>query len=480
MELGKDRNAGKTYVRVGTGYSTVKDSGSAGKEAAEKSIASMKRKYNLNGVKPDDLTLTMVFSSTRYELEQMLEGVRAVTGSSPLVGCTTAGEITDEGVHNNSVSVMTLSSEVISAGTGVGENLVKDAPGAGEKAISEALEKMQKYNGKKISEIKQEISYFKDPLATIRFNPFSVLMFPQGRVLPEFILYDEEIIRGMRRKVGYQVPIIGGSSANGSRMEKSFQFCDEKVYKNSVVCAILFSLVNVGFSTSHPFIPTEKRTQATELKQQWLLPQGEIKSGYTILELDNVPAAERYFELIKDKLIPERNFKEWLEEVGDIPSHLYKYEKQLNYPFGLHDLYGNIWIKMLSRIKKDKSLELVSLIPNDSVLNIMELKPGKTRTELVCETAEKAIKGAMFDANIEKREEIAVVFVFDCAARYQMIEEEDPGKEVEAIKGIAGEDTPIIGFYTYGELLSTLQAPIGRLEQTCTVMIITQTPQGAL
>lgn len=96
-------------------------------------------------------------------------------------------------------------------------------------------------------------------------------------------------------------------------------------------------------------------------------------------------------------------------------------------------------------------------------------------TELVCETAEKAIKGAMFDANIEKTDEIAAVFVFDCAGRYWIIEDSRP--EFEAIQRAAGEDTPIICFYTYGEQLSTLQAPIGRLEQTCTVMVISQKPQ---
>lgn len=378
----------QTYVNVGTGHSDVENSFLAGEKAAEKSIDFMKRKYNLKEVDPHDLTLTMVFSSKHYELEEMhdelelmLKGVRAVTGNCPLVGCTTAGEITNQGVHDNSVSVMTLSSEVISAGTGVGENIIEDAQGAGEKAVSEALEKMRSSNGEKISSIKQKISYLIDPMKTIKYNPFSVIMFPQGRVLHEFIMYDEEIINGMRRKIGYQVPIIGGSSGDGKRIEKSFQFCDGKVYKNSVVCAVLFSFVNVGFSTSHPFIPTERRTQVTKLREQYqpLFPGG-IERGYTILELDGIPAAKKYFELIKDK-IPEKDYKKWLEKMGDIPTYLFKYEERLKYPFGLHDFYGNAWVKVMV-INKDESLELVSLIPNNSLLTIMELRHDKMLTEL--------------------------------------------------------------------------------------------------
>lgn len=478
-----NRTTGKKYVRVGTGYSEVERSFDAGQDAANKSIVAMERRYTLEEVTPEDLTLTMVFSSKHYEVEQMqdelkelLDGVRAVTANCPLVGCTTAGTITDEGVQNNAVSVMTLSSEVIRAGTGVGMDLIKDAAGAGENAVTEALEKMRSSSDPPLN---QEVlrSYFTDPASAIRFNPFTVIMFPQGRVLSATSVYDEELIRGMRRKVGNHVPIIGGSSANGSRMKASFQFCDGDVYRNSVVCAVLFSLVNRGFSVSHPFVPMPiiKRPRA-KLKEQYppLFPGGN-RRGYTILELDDVPAAKNYFELVKDK-IPEKNYDTWLEKYRDKPIHLLKDGKLLYYPFGLSDSEGNFWMTKISSIKMDGSIELTSLIPDESVLTIMELRAGKTAEDLVCVTAKEAVEGAKRNATVTNPDEIAAVFVFDCNARYYMVG--DPRRELEAIRNAADDNTPIIGFYGYGEQLSSLQFPLERIENTCTVMVLSQKLSG--
>jgi hypothetical protein len=45
--------------------------------------------------------------------------------------------------------------------------------------------------------------------------------------------------------------------------------------------------------------------------------------------------------------------------------------------------------------------------------------------------------------------------------------------DLDAIKDVVGDDVPIIGFYTYGEQMSSLRGP-GRLEISCTVMIISQ------
>ena len=46
--------------------------------------------------------------------------------------------------------------------------------------------------------------------------------------------------------------------------------------------------------------------------------------------------------------------------------------------------------------------------------------------------------------------------------------------QFSTIKEVVGENTPIIGFYTYGEQLSTLFATPSRVELSATAMVISK------
>ena len=543
------------YVKAGVGYHispNPEDSGesfSAGKGAARNSIEFMKRRYKLTKVDPESLTLTMVFSSTRYELEQMLEGVRAVTGSSPLVGCTTAGEITDEGVHNDSVSVFVLSSELIAAGTGVGEGIKedKDAEEAGMKAASDALEELKdRINTRELAILR--IAQFLDPDVMIKFIPYSVIMFPPGMstVAGEFfITRDDSIIAGLLEKIDYWTPIIGGSSGDGMKVERSYQFCNDGVYEKSVVCAILVNLVKTGFSTELPFVPTEKTTVVTKLSDSYppfYSPFGR-KRGFKIKELGGIPAAEKYFELLQNR-IKETDIREWLNRIGDVLIPV-GYDEVGNpipereFPLGLSDINGKMWARVPTYIRKeDNSIEFSSPIPKSGNLTLMEIpqkftlgsqfradlennmasedlkkafrdnkvplsskvrisKLDKNRWEimdrekeyiiresgnqlyihdiktLLCETTKKAVERAISNAKISSKEDIAAVILFICCIQRCMTSGVG-WSQFNTIKEVVGEDTPIIGFYTYGEQLSALFAAPSRVEQSATVMIISK------
>lgn len=538
------------YVRAGTGYfvstkpEDPNESFSAGQNAAQMAIDFMKRKYSLEGVDPNDLTLTIVFSSTRYKLKRMLKGVRAITGDCPLIGCTTAGEVTTQGVHDDSVSAFILSSDLIAAGTGVGKRVEEDAKRAGMTAASGALKRL-KMNIRESFILRA--SQLMEPEEMIRFSPYSVIMLPPGLAIAEdevlFYTHDTLLIEGLREKVGF-TPIIGGSSGDGMEAGMSYQFCNDRVYEKSVVCAILTNFVKTGFSTELPFIPTEKTTVVTKLNDSYppfYSPFG-IKRGFVVKELDDIPAARKYFELLQSR-IREPDFGEWLNRIGDklIPTLFEEDGRPIperDYSLGLTDLNGKMWARVPAFIREDESIEFSSPIPEKAILTLMEIpkdftispifktdlesnklseglrkafedngcslsseveismvdrnewmiKDGEKeytireydnqlniydKKTLLCENTKKAVENAIRNAGISSKEDIAAVILFICCI-HRCMASGIGRSQFNTIKEIVGEDTPIIGFYTYGEQMSTLFADPSHIEQSATVMIISK------
>ena len=70
-------------VIAGTGMSGAKAAAAAGREAATMAVAAL----------AEPPALVLVFTTPRYDLPELLKGVRSVTGSAHLIGATASGEI---------------------------------------------------------------------------------------------------------------------------------------------------------------------------------------------------------------------------------------------------------------------------------------------------------------------------------------------------------------------------------------------------
>jgi hypothetical protein len=80
-----------------TGRAAGPDAARAGESAARAALAGR-----------DDAVLLVVFASDGLDLTGLLAGVRAAGGEVPVVGCSTAGEITGAGPSDQSVAVFAL------------------------------------------------------------------------------------------------------------------------------------------------------------------------------------------------------------------------------------------------------------------------------------------------------------------------------------------------------------------------------------
>ncbi len=370
--------------------------------------------------------LCLVFSSSRYNPKKLLEGVKAVLGPVPLAGCTTAGEITPAGPLEGSVAVMVISADIARAGIGLGKNVKKKPREAGREAASSA-----------IRDLGYPALYLTSPgLGAKRRGhvPFFVLMFPDGLSGQE-----EEVIEGMKDVLGGFFPIVGGSAGDDLKLKRTYQFCTDGAFTDSVACALVATNNPVGFSSKHGWRPLDRLALVTK------------SSGRVVEKLNHRPAAEVYAEMLKISF-------------EDLQEGVLAWEKGLSNPLGMPDLSGEIWLRHPQALLKDGSISFFSRVPEGVALRLMD-----GRREDLIKAAVDAASEAMEKCG--KPREVEAAIVFNCVARYKLLGPEGAREELRELRKVIG-DAPMVGFYTYGEQGFTEGGPVGHRNQTVTICLI--------
>jgi len=409
-------------IQVGVGRSDLEDSLAAGKEAAAIAYDGME----------GEPTFSLMFCSVKFEIEKLLEGVRSVV-QGPMIGCSTAGEITNDGVSTGSVAVMCIKSDKIRVGLGVGEDIGLDARKAGQDSAASAI--------KEIGEEMRTASQIFIKTKSGKFaniTPFSMITLPDALAGG-----GADVVRGITDVVGLHFPVVGGSPGDDLQMKKTYEFCNGNIYSDAVVSAVLSSDLVTGFGVRHGWHPVGKSMTVTRSK------------GGQVYEIDESPAIKAYEEFFDKKIEEEALGREFSINSLGIPA--WEGEYRLRWPI----------LK-----KEDNSIICAAEIPQDSVVRIME---GDEDSAI--EAAKAAAREAMIKAG--EPEDIAACLVFDCISRKQLLGN-DAGKEIKAIQSIVGKETPLIGFYTYGEQAPTSGASAGFHNQTVVIYIISKTTEGEI
>jgi len=342
-----------------------------------------------------DADLAIVFSSVQYDQEKMLAGVRSVSKNASVVGCSTAGEIVTTGpLNKRSVAVMLLRSDVIKFVPGVGENIAA-SPRAAGKALGDAVKT------KAGSELK------------------AFMMFPD--VLAG---NGADTVRGVLDSLGEHFPVVGGAAGDDFKFQKTYQYLDDKVYSGAVVGLGLIGNFKMGIGVKHGWIPVG-------------VPQKVTKSAGAVLhELEGRPAISIY----EDYFGAEEAKQLRTETLAKLA---------ITYPLGMR-IAGSEEMLIRDPITVDQygSITCAAEIPEGSEIQLM------------LGSREDAIKVAKVAAQ-NAMEQLAgsqpkAVVIFNCIARNKLFGQEHAGEEISAIQEAVGRDTPLLGFYTYGE-----QAPLG-------------------
>lgn len=366
-------------IHAGVAYSNNPDAYHAGFEAAAKAI------QNAGISEPH---LVILFSSVAFDQEQVVKGARDGSGHAPLVGCSTAGEITNAGPHTKTVAAMAIQAE------GVQFTPAKGAPvsdGAREAGAALARE-------------------LKSAAPDMR----AMMIFPD--VLTG---NGADVVRGIQDELGEHFPIMGGAAGDDFEFKQTYEYLGDEVHSGAVVGAGLSGNFVIGAGVRHGWMPIGVPMKVTR------------SNGATVYTIDDKPAISIY----------EDYFGESAGEMRREPLA----KLAITYPLGLKvPELDEYLIRDPVTVGEDGSITCAAEIPEGSEVRLMI-----GSRERAVEAAQQAARKFMadFEAAGTKPD---LVLVFNCIAREKLFGQK-AHDEIHAVQEIIGPNVPMLGFYTYGE-----------------------------
>lgn len=364
---------------LAVGQSGLPEARAAGKAAAAEAVIG------------DDPKLLVVFCGESYDLPELLAGIRDIAGDTPLVGCSTAGEISTAGPGDAGVVVTALG-------------------GPGFEVATAAADA----SGGRLREAGAEVAAALDRLPD---KEHKVLL-----LLTDGLVGDQsEIVRGAYRVVGAGVPLVGGCAGDDLRMRATAQLHDATVLRSAVVAAAIASDAPLGIGVRHGW---------RRVGEPMLVTRSE---GNRVRSLDDAPALDVY-----------------LQRLGAPPAAAMDAQAftrfALTHPLGLSRRSGEEVRFVAGADFDDRSLLCVAHVPQGGLAWFMDGDDASVleATDAACRDALVALDG---------RAPLGLM-AFDCIARRGVLGDPGIRNEVDRIAGFAG-GAPVAGFYTYGEIART-------------------------
>jgi len=253
----------------------------------------------------------LLFTTIHYEseFEKILSGIKKEFPDAPLIGGTVAGFMTQDGCYTRGVTTLTIDYPNMDIAVGIGHNTKKNP----EKASIECTEMIK--NNMKDLKLSEKFIFIlpsggKVPSLTGADTkrvykskvPSSVL---SGLLKTSLKIYQKGLGREdvMLDVVSRQMPdykIIGGSSIDDNKMEKNYQFFNDKVFTNAIVCLSILTDLSILMDSQVAVEKTDKYFRAKTAGEK-----------YIISKIDNKPATKTFFEYLNwpESLMDERLYR---------------------------------------------------------------------------------------------------------------------------------------------------------------------------
>jgi hypothetical protein len=359
------------------------DTRAAAYEAARASLA------RLAGAAP---TYGFVFVSPRHDLAAALATVQSECGDAPVIGCTTAGEIVEQGLQRGSVTVLLVAAEATAHAafaTGLKANPERVARSLLEAAGSE----------KKVA-------------ASRDHRHLTTVLLTDGLAGTGEQLVNA--IYGMRPQAGAR--IVGGAAGDDGGFKATLVGAKGSASSDAAAALHVFGRAPWGVGINHGLRPTTKPMRVTRAHDN------------VVQEIDGQPAFLAY-----KRHAASRGIDLLPESAG---SYLVANE------LGLHFFDKIQRARAPLAVEADGSLRCAANIPKGAMVSILDGDPASMidAARSAAEAARAELHGAP----------VGAVLLFDCVCR-GMILKEHFGGEVTAVRSIF-PGVPLAGFLTYGEI----------------------------
>jgi hypothetical protein len=233
----------------------------------------------------------------------------------------------------------------------------------------------------------------------------TVFVFPDG-----FSSNIAEMIRGLYNRLGPQYSYVGGGAGDNLKFFKTYQFTERGIGTDSLSVALV-SGIDIRTSIGHGWKPFGDPLVIT------------LATGKKLREIDGRPAFDAYAERFKE--ITADRFPEY----------------GMKYPLGFPDISGNYFIRDPMSLNPDRTIDYVTEVPNNAVGSFMQ-----GRVEELIEASGTVAKQA--GAGVANPQ---FALVCECISRYLLMGEEFE-KELKVMHESIGEQVPLIGVLTFGEV----------------------------
>jgi hypothetical protein len=356
----------------------------------------------------EDARLLLVFCSHRYDLDALLGAINERSGGTPLIGCSTAGEIATSGPGDAGVVVTALGGEGFTVHTAAALNVSADlrAAGAEVAACASSLD----------GESHRALLLLTDGLAGDQ----------------------QEIVRGAYSVVGASVPLVGGCAGDDLQMRSTYQLHNDRVLHNAVVGAALGSDAPLGIGVRHGWRRLGEPVVVTR------------SANNRVYALNDRPALDVYLERLSPPADARTDGAAFTRFA-------------LTHPLGLSARSGEDHVRFVGEANfDDDSIGLIADVPQGALAWFMEGDEAS-----VLEATDAACADAL--APLDGSPPLGLI-AFDCIARRGILGDEGISTEVGRVARRAA-GAPVAGFYTYGEIART-RGQSGFHNQTLVVLAV--------
>lgn len=360
---------------LGVGTSTDADHRAAGAAAARDAVT---------GPVPQ---LLVAFVCDDLDVEAVTAGIRSTAPDTPLLGCTTAGELADVGAGDMGVVVVAFGGGGFSVETALARDVSTGLHDAGAAVARAGL--------------------------GVADRPHRVLL-----LLTDGLAGDQqEIVRGAYTTLGATTRLVGGCAGDGLRMQSTRQLFDDDVMTDAIVAAAIGSDAPIGIGVEHGWRPVGDRLLVTH------------SEGNVVHRLDDRPALDVYLDLL-DAPAEARTDNEAFTKFA------------ITHPLGLERRTG-VEVRFIGDADfEERTLQCIAGVPQGELAWVLEGDDATVldATDDACASARDQLEGM---------EPLGLV-AFDCIARRGVLGDPGLGAEIDRIHQ-QFPDVPLAGFYTYGE-----------------------------
>lgn len=360
------------------------------KTAAREAAIDAKAKLGQTHTKID---FAFVFSTIHYPPNETIEFIETVLKTKRLIGCSTAGIILPGRSETRGISVIALASDEIHFGCGrIGHLESEDLYSSGLIFGRQVLKDFGTFT-------RQVFCFF----------------------LESRVHAPSPFLKGLQEIMGNVFPMIGGGSCDDFNFSKSFQIFGGSSFTNGAVGLLLGSHggITIGIGGRHGWRPLGKPRFVDE-------SQGNIIK--TISGKRAASLYEEYFEKDASKLAEDR--------LGRL---------SLLYPLGIKVEDGQQYLlrNVIEILKDGSSIVCQGDTPQGSEIHIMIGNKDS------CQTA--AVEAAQEAKEKLGGRQAKFVIVIESLARLKLLGR-SASKEISKIQGVFGEDVPLFGMYSHGEI----------------------------